>query len=114
MTGATLLELLEPRIGGLVDNESRIEGRVVVEAGAVIERSTIRGPVAIGAGARVVDSFIGPFTAIGPSLLTLSFAEHDTRARFGSIVTAWMLVAVMSSASEAGAAGAEPHVRSTP
>jgi glucose-1-phosphate thymidylyltransferase len=63
----TLLELLEPRIDGVVDDESRIEGRVVIEAGAVIERSTIRGPVAIGAGARVTDSFIGPFTAIGPS-----------------------------------------------
>ena len=61
-----LLELLEQRIDGSVDEESRIEGRVVIETGAIIERSTVRGPVAIGAGARVSDSFIGPFTAIGP------------------------------------------------
>ena len=42
-----------------------IEGRVVVEAGAVLERSTVRGPAIIGAGARLVDAYIGPYTAIG-------------------------------------------------
>jgi glucose-1-phosphate thymidylyltransferase len=60
-----LLERIDRRIDGTVDDVSRIEGRVIVEAGAVVERSTIRGPVAIGAGARVVESFVGPFTAIG-------------------------------------------------
>ena len=59
-----ILETLERRIDGQVDDESRIEGRVVVEAGAVVERSHIRGPAIIGAGTTVIDSFIGPFTAI--------------------------------------------------
>jgi glucose-1-phosphate thymidylyltransferase len=43
---------------------SQIDGRVVVEEGATIERSHIRGPVIIGRRTQVVESFIGPFTAI--------------------------------------------------
>ncbi len=49
--------------GDLVD--SQCDGRVVVEAGAVLERSTVRGPAVIGAGARLVDCYVGPYTAIG-------------------------------------------------
>lgn len=60
-----ILERIETRIDGTVDDESVIDGRVVIEAGAEIVNSTIRGPVAIGAGTKVVDSFIGPFSAIG-------------------------------------------------
>jgi glucose-1-phosphate thymidylyltransferase len=59
-----VLEAIETRIDGEVDGSSRIEGRVIIEAGAAIVRSTVRGPAIIGAGTRVVDSFIGPFTAI--------------------------------------------------
>ena len=60
-----LLETVERRIDGDVDAESEIDGRVVVDKGARIVRSRIRGPVAIAAGTTIVDSFIGPFTAIG-------------------------------------------------
>jgi glucose-1-phosphate thymidylyltransferase len=60
-----LLEKLEHRIDGSVDDRSVIDGRVVVAAGAEIVNSTIRGPAAVGAGTRIVDSFIGPFSAIG-------------------------------------------------
>ncbi len=60
-----LLEKIEPRIDGSVDDNSVIDGRVVVAAGAQIVNSTIRGPAAVGAGTRVVDSFIGPYSAIG-------------------------------------------------
>src|SRR5215475_5358829 len=59
-----ILETLNRRVDGeLVD--SQIEGRVVVESGAVLERSTVRGPAIIGAGARLKDAYIGPYTAIG-------------------------------------------------
>jgi glucose-1-phosphate thymidylyltransferase len=44
--------------------EPRIEGEVVIEAGAVVERSVVRGPVIIGARARIVHAYVGPFTAI--------------------------------------------------
>ena len=60
-----VLEVIESRVGGFVDSESRIDGRVVVEAGAEIVRSTIRGPAIVGPRTRIVDSFIGPFTSIG-------------------------------------------------
>lgn len=60
-----MLETMERKVEGDVDAESEIDGRVVIEPGARIERSRIRGPVAIAAGSTIVDSFIGPFTAIG-------------------------------------------------
>ena len=45
-----ILEKIETRIEGSVDEASTIEGRVVIGRGAEIINSTIRGPVAIGAG----------------------------------------------------------------
>jgi glucose-1-phosphate thymidylyltransferase len=59
-----ILDTFERRIDGEVDAESRIEGKVVIEAGAVIRRSVIRGPAIIGRGARLTHAYVGPFTAI--------------------------------------------------
>jgi glucose-1-phosphate thymidylyltransferase len=60
-----ILDTLERKIEGRVDAESRIEGKVIVECGAVVERSVIRGPVIIGHDARIVHAYVGPFTSIG-------------------------------------------------
>jgi glucose-1-phosphate thymidylyltransferase len=49
--------------GELID--SQVEGRVVVEQGARLERTRVRGPAVIGAGAQLRDCYIGPYTAIG-------------------------------------------------
>src|SRR4051812_41663864 len=59
-----ILDTLVRRIDCEV-HETQIDGRVVVEAGAVLERAIIRGPAIIGAGAVVRDAYIGPYTAIG-------------------------------------------------
>jgi glucose-1-phosphate thymidylyltransferase len=59
-----ILDTIDRRIEGAVDAESRVEGKVIVEAGAVIERSVVRGPAIIGARARIVHAYVGPFTAI--------------------------------------------------
>jgi glucose-1-phosphate thymidylyltransferase len=59
-----ILDNLIPALEGrLVD--SQVEGRVVVEAGALVQRSTVRGPAVIGSGAELRDCYIGPYTAIG-------------------------------------------------
>jgi glucose-1-phosphate thymidylyltransferase len=59
-----ILDDLGERIEGeLID--TRVEGRVVIEPGAVLEHSTVRGPAVIGRGARITDAYIGPYTAIG-------------------------------------------------
>lgn len=73
-----LLETVDPRIDGTVDAASSIEGRVVIEPGARIENSTVRGPVVIGAETVVVNSFVGPFSAIGARCeITDSEIEHS-------------------------------------
>jgi glucose-1-phosphate thymidylyltransferase len=60
-----ILETLDRRIDGTVDDGSSVEGRVVIEPGAAIVNSRVRGPAIIGERTRVVDSYIGPFTAVG-------------------------------------------------
>jgi glucose-1-phosphate thymidylyltransferase len=67
-------DLQERAQGELVD--SRVEGRVVVEAGARLERAMVRGPAIIGAGSRVSDAYIGPYSAIGDGV-TIERAEIE-------------------------------------
>jgi glucose-1-phosphate thymidylyltransferase len=59
-----ILDTLERRVEGVIDAESRVEGKVVIEPGAVVERSVIRGPAIIGRNARIIHAYVGPFTAI--------------------------------------------------
>jgi glucose-1-phosphate thymidylyltransferase len=59
-----ILDTIQRRVDGAVDLESRVEGKVIVEAGAVIENSVVRGPVVIGARARIMNAYVGPFTSI--------------------------------------------------
>jgi len=62
--------------GELID--SQVDGRVVIEAGARLERTTVRGPAIIGAGARLSDCYIGPYTSIGDGcVITASEVEHS-------------------------------------
>jgi glucose-1-phosphate thymidylyltransferase len=59
-----ILDTVERRIDGDL-HETKVDGRVVVEAGALLERASVRGPAIIGAGAVVRDAYIGPYTAVG-------------------------------------------------
>ena len=60
---------IEPRIDGNVDDDSRVEGRVVIEAGAeIVELDGARARRSSARGTRVVDSYIGPFTSVGGRL----------------------------------------------
>jgi glucose-1-phosphate thymidylyltransferase len=59
-----ILDTIEGSVEGeLID--SQVDGRVVVQAGARLERCTVRGPAIIGSGARLTNCYIGPYTAIG-------------------------------------------------
>jgi glucose-1-phosphate thymidylyltransferase len=66
--------LLERVEGELI--ESQVDGRVVIEPGARLERTTVRGPAIVGADARLSDCYIGPYTAIGDRC-TISGAEVE-------------------------------------
>jgi glucose-1-phosphate thymidylyltransferase len=72
-----ILDTMTRRVDGeLVD--SRCDGRVVVEAGARLERSTVRGPAIIGAGARLADCYVGPYTAVGEGcVIERAEVEHS-------------------------------------
>lgn len=73
-----MVEAIELRIDGQVDESSQIIGRAIVESGARIENSMIRGPVVIGAGAHIKDSYIGPFTSISQGVqITSSEIENS-------------------------------------
>ena len=73
-----ILDTMERKIEGTVDDASRIEGKVVIAAGASVERSVVRGPVVIGAGAKISGAYIGPFTSIGDNVtLRETEIEHS-------------------------------------
>jgi glucose-1-phosphate thymidylyltransferase len=71
-----VLEDIDVRLDGEIDLDSAIEGRVVVERGSTIIRSKVRGPAVIGAGTVIEDSYVGPFTSIGPGC-TLKSCEIE-------------------------------------
>jgi glucose-1-phosphate thymidylyltransferase len=93
-----ILEDLVPRIDGeCID--SRVEGRVVIEKGAVLERATVRGPTIIGADSRIVDSYVGPYSAIDTGVtIERSEVEH-------SIILAGARVSDLSYRMEASLIG---------
>lgn len=59
-----VLDVLSARNDGQVDSASVIEGRVVLQPGAVVVNSTIRGPAIIGERTRIENAFVGPYTSI--------------------------------------------------
>jgi glucose-1-phosphate thymidylyltransferase len=70
-----VLDTIEASLGGELI-ESQVDGRVVIEPGARLERCTVRGPAVIGAGAHLMDCYVGPYTAIGEGC-TIENAEVE-------------------------------------
>jgi len=81
-----VLENLQSRVEGeLID--SQVEGSVVIEAGARLERSTVRGPAVIGAGARLIDAYVGPYTAVAEGcLIERAEVEHSILLAGSSVI----------------------------
>ena len=82
----------------------RIEGRVAIHPSARLERTTIRGPAVIGGEAELIDTFIGPYSAIGPGA-RLEGAEVDH-----SIVLSGAAIHHLGHRVEASVIGAGAHV----
>ena len=102
-----ILDDLAERVDGeLID--SRVEGRVVIEAGARLERSTVRGPAVIGAGAHLVDAYIGPYSAVGENV-TIEKAELEY-----SIVLAGSSVRDLEGRIEASLIGRNVQIARSP
>jgi glucose-1-phosphate thymidylyltransferase len=102
-----ILDDLEERIDGeLVD--SKVEGRVVIEAGARLEHATVRGPAIVGAGAKIVDAYIGPYTAIGENV-TIRGAELEH-----SIVMAGSSIHDLEGRVEASLIGKDVSISRSP
>jgi glucose-1-phosphate thymidylyltransferase len=96
-----VLEEIESRIEGEVDADSKVEGRVVIEAGAKVSGSVVRGPAVIGAGARIESAYVGPYTSIGENVrICRSEIEH-------SIVLSGSVVEDLGTRMEASLLGRE-------
>jgi glucose-1-phosphate thymidylyltransferase len=94
-----ILEEIETDLRGEIDDESRVEGRVVLEEGAKVQGSVVRGPAVIGAGAHIEDSFVGPYTSIGDEVrICRSEVEH-------SIILAGSVVEDLGTRMEASLLG---------
>ena len=59
-----VLEELEPKVEGNIDENSTVDNRVTIQADAEIVNSVVRGPAIIGERTRIVNSYVGPFTSI--------------------------------------------------
>jgi glucose-1-phosphate thymidylyltransferase len=93
-----VLEDLERRVEGELE-DAKVEGRVVVEADARLERSLVRGPAIIAAGSRIADSYVGPYTSIDHDVeIVGSEIEH-------SIVLAGARIANLGTRMEASLLG---------
>jgi glucose-1-phosphate thymidylyltransferase len=99
-----ILDNLQTRVEGeLID--SSVEGRVVVEPGARLERCTVRGPAIIGAGSKLVDAYVGPYSAIAENcLVEQAEIEH-------SILLAGSQVSNLSGRMESSLLGRNVKIR---
>jgi glucose-1-phosphate thymidylyltransferase len=70
-----VLDTVSERIEGKLVG-SQVDGRVIIEPGAHLERCTVRGPAIIGRDARLTDCYIGPYTAVGDGC-TIENAEVE-------------------------------------
>ena len=67
-----ILTDLAPHMESQPDAATEIHGAVHVAANVVVEGSVLRGPCIIGSGSRIINSYIGPFTSIGPDSEVIS------------------------------------------
>ena len=73
-----VLETVEDKIEGLVDADSEVCGKVIIEREAHIINSVVRGPAAIGERTEIINSYVGPFSSIDHDCVIInSEIEHS-------------------------------------
>jgi glucose-1-phosphate thymidylyltransferase len=87
--------------------DSKVEGRVILEEGAVLRGSVVRGPAVIASGAVIENAYIGPYTSIGRDVcVRRSEVEH-------SILLAGATVEDLGTRMEASLLGRDVRVTRT-
>jgi glucose-1-phosphate thymidylyltransferase len=81
-----VLETLEPRRLGNVDETSELIGRVAVEEGAHVTGSRIVGPAVIGARSQVTGSYIGPFSSVAEDCMIIDSELQYSIVLQGSLI----------------------------
>jgi len=106
-----VLDTITARIEGSIDEQSSIEGRVVIEPGAEIVRSTVRGPTIIGERTRVVDSYIGPYTSVASDCeIVDSELEHSVLLDRSRVISAGRITdSLIGRDAEVVRSEAAPH-----
>jgi len=101
-----VLQESDTRSDGELEN-SKVEGRVILDKGAVLRGSVVRGPAVIGADAVVEDAYIGPYTSLGSNVVVRrSEIEH-------SILLAGATVEDLGTRMEASLLGRDVRVTRT-
>ncbi len=103
-----MLDALTPRIDGHLGEDVRLDGRVVIEAGARLEDCVVRGPAIIGRDTVISNAYVGPFTSIHNGC-TLRNAEIEH-----SIVLECTRIEDVQTKIESSLIGRECVVRTSP
>ncbi len=82
----TMLGQQRASVLGRVDSATTVEGAVVVEAGATVERSRLAGPLVVGAGTVVSGSVLGPYASVGDGCVISGAEVADSIVMSGTTV----------------------------
>ncbi len=67
-----ILTELQQKLDSEPMDGSEVHGNVQIDKNVKVKRSIFRGPCIIGSGSEIVDSYIGPFTSVGPNTRILN------------------------------------------
>lgn len=108
-----VLDNIEPKIKGDVDNGSSVLGKVILEEGTKVVNSVIRGPAIIGKNTLIENSYIGPFTSIGEStIIRNAEVEYSIVLRDCKIMNVRIRIegSILGNDVEVVEANGKPHV----
>ncbi|NEP08672.1 MAG: glucose-1-phosphate thymidylyltransferase [Symploca sp. SIO2C1] len=78
---------LQAAVGGEVDEQSQVIGRVQIGSGSKIVNCTIRGPVTIGSNCHLENCFIGPYSSVADQVTLIDAdLEHSVILQGAKVV----------------------------